>query len=231
MTALLNESCLATQTKPPILYSFRRCPYAMRARMAMMYSGVVCELREVLLKDKPQAMLDISAKGTVPVLQLTDKVIDESVDVMRWALRQNDPKGWNHDELSSDLLKRNDGEFKSHLDHYKYFERFPEEEQVVYFERALAFIDTLESNMITNPSGEHYLLSPDLSAIDVAIFPFVRQFAHVDRNAFERLPFAKVKSWLASRLESALFSSVMPKYPIWQPDQKIQLFGAGIDMN
>lgn len=197
----------------------------MRARMALMYSGIRCELREVLLRDKPQAMLAVSKKATVPVLLVDDQVIDESIDVMKWALNQIEADGWNRVQLNDALLEQNDGEFKAQLDRYKYHDRYPEFTQREYFERALGFIDTLEQSMVPDGVGDYYLKTPNMSALDAAIFPFVRQFAHVDRAAFEKLAFVKVQSWLAARLASPLFNSVMVKYSIWQEGQEPVLFG------
>ena len=189
-----------------------------------MYSGITCELREVLLKDKPLAMLALSSKATVPVLQVNDQVLDESIDIMHWALSTADPDGWDSAQLKHELVVRNDGEFKAQLDRYKYFERYPEKSQQEYFELGQHFIAELEANMVADETGVNYLITPAMSAIDAAIFPFVRQFAHVERNAFAELPFEKVKAWLAARLESSLFTSVMRKYPFWQEGDGIQLF-------
>ena len=132
---------MATQ---PILYSFRRCPYAIRARMAIRYARIGLELREVVLADKPQSMLEASAKGTVPVLVLPDgSVLDESLDIMSWSLQQNDPDGWlidNENEMATQLLQQNDGSFKQDLDHYKYADRFPEQTMQTYRERGEEFL-------------------------------------------------------------------------------------------
>jgi len=132
----------------PKLYSFRRCPYAIRARMALHYAGIAVEHREILLKDKPQAMLDVSSKGTVPVLVLADDVIDESIDVMQWALSQNDPDLWLSHSLDHELILENDGSFKSKLDRYKYFERYPQCSQQSYFEDCLVYLEKLETSLV-----------------------------------------------------------------------------------
>ena len=194
--------------------------------MALIYSGISCELREVLLKDKPPSMLALSSKATVPVLQVGEQVIDESIDVMKWALDKSDPDGWDQGQLDNELLARNDEEFKTHLDHYKYFDRYPESTQHEYFLRALDFIQALEAHMVENSSGAWYLITPKMSALDAAIFPFVRQFAHVDRAAFEGLPFNKVRSWLAERSDSSLFNTAMHKYPVWQEGQLGESFAS-----
>jgi len=199
----------------PILYSFRRCPYAIRARMALHYAGVQFEMREVLLKDKPPSMLAASSKGTVPVLIFPDgQVLDESYDVMRWALEQSDPEHWWVDELETEveqLIQWNDGEFKGHLDHYKYFERFPERPMEYYRSQAEEFLMALEQRL----SIEKYLLGKTISVADVAIFPFIRQFAFADKNWFDLSPYSNLQSWLTNFLDSDLFVSVMTKYPVW----------------
>jgi len=199
----------------PILYSFRRCPYAIRARMALHYAGVQVEMREVLLKDKPPSMLAASSKGTVPVLIFPDgQVLDESYDVMRWALEQSDPEHWWVDELETEveqLIQWNDGEFKGHLDHYKYFERFPERPMEYYRSQAEEFLMALEQRL----SIEKYLLGKTISVADVAIFPFIRQFAFADKNWFDLSPYSNLQSWLTNFLGSDLFVSVMTKHPVW----------------
>ena len=180
----------ASHTSPPVLYSFRRCPYAMRARLALAYAGINVELREILLKDKPQAMLDLSPKGTVPVLQLGDgEVIDESIDVMHWALQINDPDAWRDPdpELCEALIESNDGPFKSALDRYKYFTRHPENPREVYRQQGEVFLSTLEEHL-----GKHDgkgLMRDTPSLADMAIFPFVRQFANSDPKWFETAPY------------------------------------------
>lgn len=203
----------------PILYSFRRCPYAMRARMAIYKSGVQCELREVILKNKPQAMLDISPKGTVPVLQLADGVIDESIDIMRWALSLNKSTDNTVSELDHELVVNNDGPFKQSLDRYKYFERYPEASQQRYFEQANLTLLNLESSLIENESGHYFLLSDESSAIDLAIFPFIRQLAFVDKPFFDQLMLPKLQSWLAWHIKSDLFNGIMLKHSAWSQEQ------------
>lgn len=190
--------------------------------MALWYSGVHCELREVVLKDKPQAMLEMSAKGTVPVLVLTETVIDESIDVMRWALQDSDPDSWLTSSLDHPLVTRNDDYFKYYLDRYKYFDRYPEHSQEMYLEKACIFITELEKKF---NDGQIFLNGKRLSSLDVAIFPFVRQFAFVDKAKFDGLPYPKVQRWLSMLLESDLFKAVMLKYPAWQPQQTPVLFG------
>ena len=213
-----------------ILYSFRRCPYAMRARLALWQSGVIFELREIVLRDKPQPMLDASPKGTVPVLVLDasaktgiDKpvVIDESLDIMLWALTQKDPSNWlltESDTLDTALafVERNDNEFKGWLDKYKYFDRFPEHSQQHYRAQGEVFLAELESRLKTSAflSGEHF------GFLDAAIAPFIRQFAHVDLEWFEQCQYERVKQWLNDFKASDLFLAIMKKFPVWQQDDE-----------
>ncbi len=204
----------------PVLYSFRRCPYAIRARMALKYASIDCELREVILSNKPQAMIDLSGKGTVPVLQLTDgRVIDESMEVMMWALQQNDPDNWLSEESQNTqrLIYKNDNEFKRHLDRYKYFQRYPEKSQSSYCQSAEKFIKLLETHLQAhNGTG---FMSARISLADVAIFPFIRQFAHVDREWFCNSRYKNLLNWLLRFEKSELFISVMQKYKPWHEDQ------------
>lgn len=202
----------------PVLYSFRRCPYAMRARLAIAGSGTQVEIREILLKQKPAEMLAASPKGTVPVLVLSDgTVIDESIDIMRWALEQNDPAHWRTtDETrliqAEALIFENDQEFKPCLDHYKYAIRFPEKSEAEHRQSGLAFIEKLEKQLTHNT----HLFGDNPSYADMAIFPFIRQFAGVDRQWFDNSPYPNVKRWLADHLQSELFANVMQKLPPWQ---------------
>lgn len=212
-------------TPRPILYSFRRCPYAMRARMAVMQSGTVCELREVVLRDKPAAMIELSPKGTVPVLQLPDgRVLDESLDIMRWALDIHDPDGWlDRFDESADLICRLDGDFKGALDRYKYFVNHPEHPQGQYRDQGAQFLALLEDRLASN--GGHGLFGRRLTFADFAAIPFVRQFASVDRPWFDQAPFPLLQVWLNRALEGDLFLSVMTKYPAWRPGDEPVMFG------
>lgn len=193
----------------PILYSFRRCPYAIRARLAITYVGIPVEIREVQLKQKPEHMLAISPKGTVPVLQLPDgNVIDESLDIMRWALAQNDPERWlNTDEDAEKLIQWNDGEFKYYLDRYKYADRYPEYPESYYRSEGEKFLAELENKLNQN----RYLVGSHFSIADAAIFPFIRQFAGVDSQLFNALGYLHLNSWLNRLLASDLFALVMAK--------------------
>jgi glutathione S-transferase len=209
----------------PILYSFRRCPYAMRARMAINYSGIEYELREVVLKNKPKAMLDASPKGTVPVLIDHAQVIDESIDVMAWALAKSDPDDWLCQPLTHPLIKRNDQEFKFFLDRYKYFERYPEQSQSWYFDKSLEFLSELESILTADRAGQFFLESAKFSVVDVAVFPFIRQFALVDKAKFDAQSLPKLQAWFELLVDSPLFLGVMQKVSVWQSGQQRILFG------
>lgn len=201
----------------PVLYTFRRCPYAIRARLAINVSGVEVETREVDLRNKPQAMLALSPKGTVPVLQLADgSVIDESLDIMRWALAIRDPDGWiNADTGLADeaeaLIAENDGSFKRCLDRYKYPGRgqpeLPEHSAEHDRDAAGAFLRMLNSRLAMHP----FLMGETLGFADAAIFPFVRQFAHVDKTWFDAAYDGPLAAWLDRLVRSPLFLSVMQK--------------------
>ena len=203
----------------PILYSFRRCPYAIRARMTLDYAGVMVEHREVLLRDKPQAMLDASAKATVPILKLPNgSIIDESIDVMQWALQQRDTDRWWQDDLadqSLELVEDNDFRFKPQLDHYKYADRHPQHSQKHYRAEAEQFLLQLENRLISTK----FLLGGQLTFSDVAIFPFIRQFAFVDKSWFDEAPYPKLRAWLQWFLDSQLFINAMGKHPLWDDAQ------------
>jgi len=214
----------------PILYSFRRCPYAIRARMALNYSGVNVELREVILSNKPEAMLSASPKGTVPVLVLADKrVIDESRDIIVWALEMNDPDGWMLQKekqgqevttrLTVELIEENDFSFKPWLDRYKYHERYPEHSMTYYRSKGEDFLKKCDAQLNITP----FLFSDRVSMADIAIFPFVRQFALVDFDWFSQTAYRKLQIWLQAFLVSELFISVMQKHPPWIEGEDQQL--------
>jgi len=195
----------------PILYSYRRCPYAMRARMALSYAGIAVEIREVSLKDKPAHLLQVSPKGTVPVLVLQGgQVIEQSLDIMYWALQQHDADGWlRADSQQQLLIVENDGSFKQNLDRYKYAIRFPEHSAEYYRQQGELFLEKLEQRL----QQSAFLLGNTISLADIAIFPFIRQFAAVDSVWFEAAAYIRLKSWLQHLVGSALFESVMVKYP------------------
>jgi glutathione S-transferase len=198
----------------PILYSYRRCPYAMRARMALSYAEIAVEIREISLKEKPAHMLQVSPKGTVPVLVLPDgKVIEQSLEIMQWALQQRDADGWlNADPQSTALLiAENDGAFKQNLDRYKYAIRFPQHSAEHYRQQGELFLAKLELHL----QQSAFLLGNTMSLADIAIFPFIRQFAAVDSVWFEAARYIKLKLWMQGLIESALFQGVMVKYPVF----------------
>ncbi len=252
----------------PILYSFRRCPYAIRARLALQHCGAQCELREVVLKDKPNHLLEVSEKGTVPVLllpkqispnpifpnqilpnqstdgpesenlkqegQTTFRVIDESIEIMRWAMLENphrqieNAEQWLHTEAMSEkeiiaFITQNDTEFKLQLDKYKYSDRHPEHPQSYYLEQAMPFLEKLEGLLATSS----HLSSNYFGFMDAALLPFVRQFSMVQPKQFNSLPLPKLQQWLAHGLNSDLFLSVMRKYAPWQANssEAIVVFG------
>ena len=211
-------------TSLPRLYSFRRCPYAMRARLGLMFAELPLELREITLKNKPDQMLAISPKGTVPVLQLADgTVIEESAEIMMWALEQNDPQGLLDEKISSEanaLIAQNDNEFKQWLDRYKYADRHPEMTQIEYRQKGEVFLQDLEALLTKNT----YLLGNSVTAADIGIMPFVRQFAHVDRDVFYELPYPKLQLWLQHWLENPLFVQAMTKFQPWQEDDEVVVF-------
>lgn len=194
----------------PILYSYRRCPYAMRARMALKYAGINVDIHEITLRNKPAEMLKVSPKGTVPVLVLPDAaVIEQSLDIMHWALRQKDDNGWlsTASALTQQLISENDGSFKQALDKYKYAIRFPEQSAEIYRAQGEVFLQKLELLL----SQSQFLLADQASLADIAIFPFIRQFAAVDGVWFEAAPYPKLKIWLKILVESELFVGVMEK--------------------
>ena len=212
----MNDLTTSTKKHLAILYSFRRCPYAMRARLAIAYADVAVELREVELCNKPQAMLLISPKGTVPVLQLENrKVLDESLDIMLWALQQNDPEHWlNVASLANAkaLIRRNDEAFKYYLDCYKYADRYPAYSELYYRQQGELFLADLE-DLLTQSS---YLCGEHFSLADAAILPFIRQFCAVDPAWFKASPYPALRQWLNHFLASSLFEQVMTRYPCWQ---------------
>lgn len=211
-------------TSLPLLYSFRRCPYAMRARLGILFAEQQVELREIVLKNKPSQMLAISPKGTVPVLQLTDgKVIEESREIMEWALEQKDPQGLFDAEVlheANALIDKNDNEFKHWLDRYKYADRHLEMTQEEYRLQGEVFLQVLEELLSNKP----YLLGDKVTIADIGIMPFVRQFAHVDRDIFYSLPYPNLQRWLKHWLEHPIFLQVMTKYQPWQEDDEVVVF-------
>ena len=198
----------------PVLYSYRRCPYAMRARMALKYADIEIEHREIELRNKPQSMLKVSPKGTVPVLCISDLILDQSIDIMHWSIERFDPDGWSNvdDEVAQAWIDKNDGRFKTLLDQYKYPNRFPELDQEATLHEALEWmLLPMEKSLY----GSQCLLGNKMSWVDIAIFPFIRQFSMVDTKRFEQLPIPTVQKWLAKHLKSELFAAVMQRHPVW----------------
>ena len=196
-----------------ILYSFRRCPYAMRARMALHVSGLAYEHREVVLRDKPAAMLEVSPKGTVPVFVTVEgEVLEESLDIMRHALAKNDPEGWL-DRNDQALVAANDGRFKHHLDRYKYATRYEDADPGRHRAAAVDILAELDQSLATSP----HLCGDERGFADIAIFPFVRQFANHDRERFEADHMLHLQGWLETLVSSQLFAAIMEKHPKWEP--------------
>lgn len=212
----------------PILYSFRRCPYAMRARMALWIAGIMVELREVKLANKPPELAEASPKATVPVLVLPDgTVIDESLAIMRWALEQSDPESWLAGDDTA-LVTRNDGLFKRSLDRYKYPTRYPDEtggdEETFRFDHrahGLAFLEELNTRL----ADALHLCGPNPTLTDIALFPFVRQFANTDRDWFDAQGLPHLHLWLEAHLASDLFAAIMPKFAPWKAGDEPIAFG------
>jgi glutathione S-transferase len=200
-----------TASVVPILYSFRRCPYVMRARLALLASGSVCEIREVKLSAKPAELIAASPKGTVPVLVLPGgRVIDESLDVMHWALQRHDPEHWLS-RVDNTSTAANDGPFKYHLDRYKYGERHlsdPAEHRAA----GLKILADLEARL----TAQSHLCGESMGLADAAILPFVRQFAETDREWFDLQPVPRVQAWLARFVASPLFAAAMHRYKPWR---------------
>lgn len=213
----------------PILYSFRRCPYAMRTRLALTISNQQCGLREIVLRDKPAEMIALSPKASVPVLHLTDgSVLEESLDIMLWALERDDPQHWLTPQNGSlldmiSLISENDGSFKNHLDRYKYAIRYEEGTDPVYHRaEGSLFLNTLNDRLEIHSQ----LYGNRATLADFAILPFVRQFANTDRAWFDNQPLQHLQNWLDEHLSSDLFQGIMKKVPVWAPGDKEPVFPA-----
>lgn len=207
--------------KMPILWSFRRCPYAMRARLAIRSSGVQVALQEILLRDKPAAFLATSPKGTVPVVDTDNRVIAESRDIMLWALGQADPDRWcDMADEGYALIDQNDGPFKLALDRTKYAVRYPDVDQAAERHKGLDFLRVLNERLVDNA----FLMGPRRTLADMAILPFVRQFANINRGWFDAQGLVPLTRWLDDFLFSDEFAQIMKKYPPWQPGQDRVLF-------
>ena len=208
----------------PVLYSFRRCPYAMRARMALILTSHTCELREILLTDKPDSMLEISPKGTVPVLQLEDRIIDESMDVIKWALKSGSEKmhilSEDEEAMSDSLIQLFDSKFKYHLDRYKYSSRYQslkEEHQ----EKCLEILNNLEQKIFNQP----WIFGKLVSLLDISILPFIRQCKIANPAWFKSQKFKRVISLLEHFESSELFNKAMEEFELWDPKKsKVLIF-------
>ena len=202
-----------SQRELPILYSFRRCPYAMRARLAIAETNIIVELREVLLRNKPDHMLSLSSKGTVPILWLPDgSVIDESYEIMIWALSNNNSSIFSNKTEYTELISLVDNKFKYHLDRYKYSSRFSNSNAVEHRDLALEILHQIE-NILNQP----WLNGANPGFPDFAILPFVRQYRIADIDWFDDFnEIPKTKAWLNNFLESNRFKNVMQKYHPWK---------------
>jgi glutathione S-transferase len=205
-----------------ILYSYRRCPYAMRARYTLIYAGIDVQIREIELRNKPPSMLALSPKGTVPVLLTADEhVLEESLDIMHWALAQNDPHAWLPNRQSPEYavlehwIAQNDGPFKKLLDQYKYPQRYPNMSSEETLQHAF---DTYLQPLNNRLAHTCFLLGDSISMLDVALFPFVRQFAHVNETRFTSLSLEFLSRWLNFFILSDLFHKAMAKYPVWRDE-------------
>ena len=204
----------------PIFYSFRRCPYAMRARLSLVASNTKVEIREILLNNKPKEFLDVSVSATVPCMVENEKIIDESLDIMIWVLKNNDPNNWlKMPALGHDLIKENDGPFKKYLDLTKYHSRHPETNPEKSRKKAATFLIKLETIM-----ADDFLFGINPTLADMAILPFVRQFANTDLQWFNQQKWPRVKSWLSKFISSEIFETIQVKYNQWKKNAEPQFF-------
>ncbi|MCV6600250.1 MAG: glutathione S-transferase [Cohaesibacter sp.] len=222
----MSEYAPKTGSDLPLLYSFRRCPYAMRGRMGLYAASRPVVLREIVLRNKPAHMLTMSPKGTVPVLILPDgSVIDESLDIMLWALEQHDPYNWltpPEGNLAQmlDLIAVMDGDFKRHLDRYKYATRYKDADELIERGMALVALTPLADRL----SLTNQLFGNSVSLADIALFPFVRQFANTNRDWFDQAAPSMVVHWLKGHESSALFATIFRKWPVWQEGDPVTVF-------
>ncbi|OUS25370.1 glutathione S-transferase [Thalassotalea sp. 42_200_T64] len=207
----------------PVLYSLRNCPFAMRARLAIYKSKLSIELRDVVLNNKPKEMLAASQKGTVPTLVLPSaQVIDESLEVMLWALNESDPDDLLHSGSAETLtlIAQFDDQFKSCLEQYKCAKRYHESNLAECRQACEVYVKDLEQRLT-----EHdYIINDKESLADIALLPFIRQFAKVERQWYLQSPYPKVKRWLNRYLQSAMFTKVMAKYPLWSENSEMIVF-------
>ena len=211
--------------KYPILYSFKRCPYAMRARMALKLTNIKCEIREVRLNNKPKHMLEVSPKGTVPVLILNDRTIDESMDVIEWALnKKNVFKGnlnENQIKVSNELIRRFDDKFKYHLDRYKYASRYGDVDEIHHRKKCEKILIEIEDII----SDDEWFFGKKINKLDISILPFIRQFRIADPDWFDNhKELTKVKNYLHNFLASKLLKDVMTNYDVWTEESEMSFF-------
>ena len=195
----------------PRLYTYRRCPYAIRSRLALYQAKIAYEPIEISLKHKSTEFLALSPKGTVPVLvDIDGAVIEESLEIMLWALNQHDPECWllNDENASRKLIDENDFNFKKNLDRYKYADRFPEHSKEYYRSECEIFLNLLNDKLQSN----NYLMAERISLADAAIFPFIRQFALVDEDWFLNSKYQELKKWLNNLINTQMFQEVMMKH-------------------
>ena len=211
--------------KYPILYSFKRCPYAMRARMALQLTNIKCEIREVRLNNKPKHMLEVSPKGTVPVLILNDRTIEESMEVIDWALNQKNVFEGNLKEyqikISNELIERFDDEFKYHLDRYKYASRYGDVDEIHHRNKCEKILLEIEDII----SDEEWFFGKKINKLDISILPFIRQFRIADADWFDNHKrLKKVKNYLHNFLASKIHKDVMINYDVWTEESEMSFF-------
>ncbi len=216
----------------PVLYSFRRCPYAMRARLALLACGIRCELREIALSQKPDSLLAVSPKGTVPVLVLHNQVLEQSLDIMHWAMRQHVAHAWSLEgqdmaEDANRLVKHCDEEFKHHLDRYKYPNRYDLMDGLTHRDSGALYLTQLNARLVTTVN----LMGNQWTWVDAAIAPFVRQFARTDRAWFDAQAWPSLQNWLLNFENSEAYATVMHKYKVWHQGAKPVAFPATPSMN
>lgn len=212
----------------PILYSLRRCPYAMRARLGLLLAKQPVLLRDVVMKNIPAELMAVSPKGTVPVLLLNDSsVIEESIDIMLWALKQNDPNNLLFSDQPNafpemlTLIDRNDNEFVASLENYKTAARYHDNSEAYHRQQCERFIDVIEQRLI----GQDFLFGTRPSLADYALLPFIRQFSRVDRRWFLIAPYPNLQHWLTTHYKNPLYSKAMTQYPQWVDNHEEFLFG------
>lgn len=212
----------------PVLYSLRNCPYAMRARLAIYAAKQQVQLRDLVLSNKPAEMLAVSPKGTVPVLvTASNQVIDESLAIMQWAFSQSDPDDYLDSKTPNALaemlaaIEIFDHEFKGHLEKYRCSKRYHEPSLIADRQQCERYLASLELRLCQY----QYLMSDKPSLADLALMPFIRQFARVERQWYLQAPYPKLRQWLNGYLQSRMFSKVMEQHPLWLDAKQVVIFG------